>query len=286
MKVGIAGANTKGTELVKILSQAGFKVLLVDPKREALEEATAALRKSWEVGETEGKKVETSVLMERVQITQDKQALAKNDWILSTLNDSETIELLRELEPQLSKETLFASTSATLAVTRLSKEVKRGDRIVGLHFIDAAQTKFAEIIRGVLTSSETMGKAAELLRTLGFAFVTAHDFPGFVVYRVLAPLINEAVYSLYEGMAPAEEIDRAMVAVTGQTMGPLAMADAIGLDTVLSVLQEMQNSFGNPKFAPCPLLSKYVEAGYCGKKSGKGFYEYSAAPKLSVVGNA
>lgn len=284
MKIGIAGANSRGTELVKIFSQKDFKVLLVDSSREALEVATTALRKSWEIGESEGKKQETSILMERVQITQDRQALAKNDWVLSTLGDGETIELFKELEVGALKETLFATTSATLAVTKLAKELKRGERVVGLHFIDpVSQFKFAEIVRGVLTSSETIGKAAELIRQLGYPFVTAHDFPGFVVYRVLAPMINEAIFSLYEGMAPAEEIDRALTSVTGQPLGPLALADAIGLDTIHSVLREMQQTLGNPKFAPCPLLTKYVEAGYCGKKSGKGFYEYQVETRKLAI---
>ncbi|MDO8519470.1 MAG: 3-hydroxyacyl-CoA dehydrogenase family protein [Deltaproteobacteria bacterium] len=271
MKIGIAGATSKGTELVKIFSQAGLDVLLMDSKREALETATADIRKALE---------QTSSLMERVQISQDRKALSKNDWILSTMGDEETISLFKELEE--STEAYFASTSATLAVTKLSRSLKKGERVVGLHFIEpVAHFKFVEIVRGVLTSSEAMGKGGELVKKIGFHSVTAHDFPGFLIYRVVAPMINEAIFALYEGLAPAEEIDRALNAVTGQPVGPLALADEIGLDTLLSVLKEMQS--GNPKFTPCPLLSKYVEAGYTGRKAGKGFYDHRQPAQLNLV---
>ena len=190
-------------------------------------------------------------------------------------NEDAKIALLQKLDKVCPPETIFASNTSSISITRMGAQTTRADRVIGMHFMNPVPAmKLVEIIRGLATSEATFQQTRTLAEQLGKTTMTAQDFPGFIVNRVLLPMINEAIYTMYEGVGGVTDIDTAMKLGTNQPMGPLELADLIGLDTCLAIMEVMHRVLGDDKYRPCPLLKKYVDAGYLGRKSGRGFYVY------------
>ncbi len=275
--IGIMGANSEGAEVAAAASLGGFSVLLVDVSKESLERGVESIRRLLQkrVEKKELSDAERNSAIARIQLGLDPVALAKTPFIIDTASDND--DSLRKLENTLSPQAILAFTAHHFSITKLARLSKKPAQVVGMHFLKPVLTHpVVEVVRGVQTSDATLQVVRALVVKLGKHAVVANDFPGFVVNRLQASVINEAVCLLYEGVASAEDIDQSMkVEVSpGVTLGALALADTLGLDHVLSHLYVLQREFGNPKYSPCPLLVKYVEAGYLGRKTGKGFYEY------------
>lgn len=278
-KIGIIGAGVMGGGIAQLAATKGLNLILIDTLKEKLEKSVDNIRQSVEklVVKNEVTEEEKDSIMGRIQLALDIQALTQVDFVIETIDESEPLksELFVNLHQVCKPQTIFASNTSSISITKLGSVSGRPRQFVGVHFMNPVpKIKLVEIVRGVQTGEETIKTAKELVQGLGKETVLSHDFPGFIVNRIIAPMINEAVYTLYEGVSVAEDIDRAMRLGTNHPMGPLALADLIGLDTVLISLRTLQKEFGDPKFAPCPLLVKYVEAGFLGRKTGKGFYEY------------
>jgi 3-hydroxybutyryl-CoA dehydrogenase len=205
------------------------------------------------------------------------------DFVVEAVVEQEDakIELFQKLDKICPPEVILASNTSSISITRMGARTTRADRFIGMHFMNPVpQMKLVEIIRGLATSQETYEATRAFAEKLGKATMTAEDFPGFIVNRVLLPMINEAIYTLYEGVGKVSDIDTAMKLGTNQPMGPLELADLIGLDTCLAIMGVMHNVLGDDKYRPCPLLKKYVDAGYLGKKAGRGFYSYDGQGNL------
>jgi 3-hydroxybutyryl-CoA dehydrogenase len=216
-------------------------------------------------------------VMRRVETTTNLEDLAKVGFVIEAVveNEDAKIALLQKLDKVCPPETIFASNTSSISITRMGARTSRADRVIGMHFMNPVPAmKLVEIIRGLATSEATFQQTRMLAEQLGKTTMTAQDFPGFIVNRVLLPMINEAIYTMYEGVGGVTDIDTAMKLGTNQPMGPLELADLIGLDTCLAIMEVMHRVLGDDKYRPCPLLKKYVDAGYLGRKSGRGFYVY------------
>ena len=193
----------------------------------------------------------------------------------ATENEALKLDLFRQLDEAVNKDAILATNTSSISITRIAAATKRPERVIGMHFMNPVPVmQLVEVIRGLATSDETFQVIASLVEKLGKVMAVSQDYPGFIVNRILMPMINEAIFALYEGIATAEDIDKGMKLGTNHPMGPLALADLIGLDTVLAIIAVLYEGFKDPKFRPCPLLVKMVNAGYLGKKSGRGFYMY------------
>jgi 3-hydroxybutyryl-CoA dehydrogenase len=216
-------------------------------------------------------------VMRRVETTTNLEDLAKVGFVIEAVieNEDAKIALLQKLDKVCPPETIFASNTSSISITKMGAKTSRADRVIGMHFMNPVPAmKLVEIIRGLATSEGTFQQTRALAEQLGKTTMTAQDFPGFIVNRVLLPMINEAIYTMYEGVGGVTDIDTAMKLGTNQPMGPLELADLIGLDTCLAIMEVMHRVLGDDKYRPCPLLKKYVDAGYLGRKSGRGFYVY------------
>jgi 3-hydroxybutyryl-CoA dehydrogenase len=277
--IGIVGAGQMGRGISQVCATAGYEVLLVDVTELSLAEAISKIRSGLE------RAVERGSLTDR----QAAEVVALiHPWVqLDRLRDvqfvieaiPEDLPLKRNLFAELSRicmpQTVLASNTSSISITKLGATSGRPDRFVGLHFMNPAPVmRLVEVVRGLETSERTTRLALDLAKRLGKTPVVAKDVPGFIVNRVLIPMINEAVFALEEGVASAEDIDLAMTAGANHPVGPLALADRIGLDTVLAICDVLYQDLGDPKFRACPLLRRYVEAGWLGRKSGRGFYIY------------
>jgi 3-hydroxybutyryl-CoA dehydrogenase len=199
------------------------------------------------------------------------------DLVIEAVNENESLkfDIFRQLDETVNRDAILASNTSSISITRIASATKRPDKVIGMHFMNPVPVmQLVEVIRGLATSDETFQTIASLVEKLGKVMAVSQDYPGFIVNRVLMPMINEAIFTLYEGIATAEDIDKGMKLGTNHPMGPLALADLIGLDTVLAIINVLYEGFKDPKFRPCPLLVKMVNAGYLGKKSGRGFYTY------------
>lgn len=279
-RLGIVGAGTTGGLLARVAAENGISSLLIDASKENLEKAVGGIRMRVERQVVEEKitNEEKDTLMRRIQLSLDLKAVNKADFIVETITDQEKLklDLIRELDRIVPASVVLASNTSAISVTKLARTTSRPKSVVGLHFVPpVSEFQTVEVIRGLQTSEETLRVAGGLVETLKFKWLVSLDYPGFVFNRILYSMINEATYSLYEGMATAEQIDRVFKGGPLGEKGPLSWADAIGLDKVLLGLQSLYQETGNPKFQPCPLLVKYVEAGYSGQKAGKGFFQYS-----------
>jgi len=215
----------------------------------------------------------------RIETTTNLEDLAATDFVIEAVveNEDAKIGLLQKLDQLCPPEVIFASNTSSISITRMGARTRRADRVIGMHFMNPVPAmRLVEIIRGLATSDETYQATRALAERVGKTTMTAQDFPGFIVNRVLLPMINEAIYTLYEGVGGVTDIDTAMKLGTNQPMGPLELADLIGLDTCLAIMEVMHRVLGDDKYRPCPLLKKYVDAGYLGRKSGRGFYKYDA----------
>lgn len=277
--IGVIGAGQMGGGIAQVAAGCGHQVILQDISLEAAKAGLKKIEKGLERLTSKGKlSVEdAAALIARITPTGELEAFAQADLVVeaATENQALKLELFRKLDGICKPEAILASNTSSISITLLGSATRRADKVIGMHFMNPVPVmQLVEIIRGLATSDETWQKVDALAKALGKTTVLAQDFPGFIVNRILMPMINEAIYALYEGVAGVADIDAAMKLGTNQPMGPLTLADFIGLDTCLAIMNVLYEGLGDSKYRPCPLLKKYVTAGYLGKKSGRGFYQY------------
>ncbi|OGP74534.1 MAG: 3-hydroxybutyryl-CoA dehydrogenase [Deltaproteobacteria bacterium RBG_16_49_23] len=277
-KIGVIGAGQMGSGIAEVAISSGFHVLMRDVTPEALDRGKnriiGDLKRRVEKGKISPE--EREAILKRLSTTTRLEDFRDCEFIIEAVVENIPLkeEVYKELDKIAPKETTLASNTSSISITRIASFTRRPDRVVGMHFFNPAPLmKLIEIIRGLATSDETFQITRELSLNLGKTPVEANDFPGFISSRLIFSLMNEAIYALYEGAGKAEEIDSIMKLGANHPMGPLELADYVGLDTVLSVMCILQEAFGD-KYRPCPLLIKYVDAGYLGLKAGRGFYPY------------
>ena len=279
--VAVVGSGQMGSGIAHVAASAGLSVLLSDTSPEILVRARTLIEKNMDREVAKGKKTaeEKAAALLRIRETADLSALAGADLVIEAVTENEAVkrDLFRKLDAVLPADGLLASNTSSISITALAGATSRPDRFIGMHFMNPVPVMaLVEVIRGIATSDETAGAIDALARRMGKTPIFCNDFPGFVSNRVLMPMINEAVFALYEGVAEKEAIDGILKLGMNHPMGPLALADFIGLDTCLAILRVLHDGFGDPKYRPCPLLVKMVDAGWLGKKSGRGFYDYTS----------
>lgn len=280
MNVAVIGAGTMGNGIAQVASRSGCNVVLCDLKTEYLERGLRAIDASLQRDVTKERLTteEKSRIIERIRPVTEIEALRDADFVIEAIieNTEAKSELFRKLDSLLRPETIIASNTSSISITRIAAVTQRPDKCIGMHFMNPVPVmKLVEIIRGLATSNETYSATKSLTEKFGKTAVEVNDFPGFVSNRVLMPMINEAIFTLYEGVGTAEAIDEVMKLGMNHPMGPLQLADFIGLDVCLAIMHVLHDGFRDPKYRPCPLLVKYVDAGWLGRKSGRGFYQYT-----------
>jgi 3-hydroxybutyryl-CoA dehydrogenase len=270
-----------GAGVAQVAAQAGVNILLNDVSEEMCRRGLETVERNLDRMVQRGrlKLEERDRLLRRIEITHRLEDLATADFVLEAVveNEDAKIALFQRLDKICPPDIIFASNTSSISITRMAARTSRADRFIGMHFMNPVPAmKLVEIIRGLATSQQTYEATRALAERLGKDTMTAEDFPGFIVNRILLPMINEAIYTLYEGVGGVTDIDTAMKLGTNQPMGPLELADLIGLDTCLAIMEVMHRVFGDDKYRPCPLLKKYVDAGYLGRKAARGFYVYDA----------
>ena len=278
-KIGVVGAGTMGSGIAQVAAQSGFDVLLVDIASAALAKGLATIAKSLERLVAKGKLTaeERDAAQARLASGGDLAVLAGCDLVVEAVVEKFEIkrQVLQALDPVLAASAILATNTSSISITRLAAATARPDRVIGMHFMNPVPLmQLVEIIRGLQTSQETCDAVFATTRKLQRTPVEVNDAPGFVSNRVLMPMINEAIFCLHERVGEAAAIDEVMKLGMNHPMGPLALADLIGLDVCLDILRVLEEGFGDPKYRPCPLLVKMVDAGYLGRKSGRGFYAY------------
>jgi len=279
--IGIIGAGQMGAGIAQVAAQSGLNILLNDISDEMVERGRQGIERSLERMMQRGrvKLDEGDRIMRRIEVTTSLDDLAATDFVIEAVveNEDAKVALFQKLDRICPPQVIFASNTSSISITRMGARTSRADRFIGMHFMNPVPAmRLVEIIRGLATSPETYDTTRHLAERLGKDTMTAEDFPGFIVNRILLPMLNEAIYTLYEGVGGVSDIDTAMKLGTNQPMGPLELADLIGLDTCLAIMEVMHRVFGDDKYRPCPLLKKYVDAGYLGRKVGRGFYQYDA----------
>ncbi len=279
-RIGVVGAGTMGNGIAQVAAQAGFEVTLVDVAPAALEKGVATIEKSLEKLVSKGKlqAADAEATRGRLATAGELAALAASDLVVEAVVERLDVKrsVLGTLDGLLRPEAILASNTSSISITKLAATTKRADRVIGMHFMNPVPLmQLVEIIRGLQTSQATYDVIRAATEAMGKTPVEVHDSPGFVSNRVLVPMINEAVFALHEGVGTPEAIDQVMKLGMNHPMGPLALADLIGLDVCLDILRVMEEGFGDPKYRPCPLLVKMVDAGYLGRKSGRGFHHYT-----------
>jgi len=278
--VVVIGAGTMGNGIVHVFAQTGYAVTMVDVSEQSLQKGLATIdanlsRQVKKETITEAQKAE---ILGRISLSTDLSSAAKDaDLIVeaATENQAVKISLFQQCDAVCKEETIFASNTSSISITTLGAATKRADKFIGMHFFNPVPVmKLCEIVRGIATSDATYAIIESLAKELGKTPVSVQDYPGFISNRILMPMINEAVYCLMEGVASAEDIDTVMKLGMAHPMGPLQLADFIGLDVCLFIMEVLHDGLGDSKYRPCPLLRRMVAAGYLGKKSGRGFYQY------------
>ncbi|WP_207430543.1 3-hydroxyacyl-CoA dehydrogenase family protein [Sabulibacter ruber] len=289
MNIAVIGSGTMGNGIAHVFAQNGFPVALIDISQESLTKALGTISKNLDrmVAKgttTEEQKQET---LGRISTHTELQAgVREADLVVeaATENVDIKLDLFRQLDAFTKPSCILASNTSSISITKIASVTQRPDKVIGMHFMNPVPVmKLVEVIRGYSTSDEVTTQILDLSKELGKIPAEANDYPGFVANRILMPMINEAIYTLFEGVARVEEIDTIMKLGMAHPMGPLQLADFIGLDVCLSILRVLHDGFGNPKYAPCPLLVNMVQAGHKGVKSGQGFYSYSHGTKELVV---
>lgn len=277
-KIGVVGAGQMGSGIAEVAIASGFDVLIRDVTMEAVQKGRMRIVTDFDKRVQKGKMTaaEKEEILQRLSTTMKLEDLGKCDFIIEAAVENIPLkwEIFKKLDEVAPRETVLASNTSSISITRIASVTQRPDRVIGMHFFNPATVmKLIEIIRGLVTSDETFRMTRDLCLKMGKTPLEANDFPGFVSSRLIFSFMNEAIYAHYEGLGKAEDIDTIMKMGANHPMGPLELADLVGLDTVLSVMSVLQEAFGD-KYRPCPLLTKYVEAGYLGVKTGRGFYSY------------
>ena len=277
--VGIIGAGQMGNGIAHVMAIAGYDVLLNDVSQDALDAALARIDKNME-RQLKGGKIspaDKSDAMGRIKSTLDLAELGQSDLIIEAATENETIKqkIFDSLLPHIKDTTILTSNTSSISITRLASRTDRPEKFMGFHFMNPVPVmQLVELIRGIATDQETYDACLAVVNNLGKTAASAEDFPAFIVNRILMPMINEAVYTLYEGVGSVRSIDQSMKLGANHPMGPLELADFIGLDTCLAIMNVLHEGLADTKYRPCPLLTKYVEAGWLGRKTKRGFYDY------------
>jgi len=277
--VGVIGAGQMGTGIAHVVALGGYDVLLHDVSQERIDSGIELIHHNMTRQVHRGiiDQGAMDAAMGHIKGASELQSIGATDLAIEAATENEETKktIFKALGPHLGEKTLLASNTSSISITRLAAATDRPDRFIGLHFMNPAPLmKLVEIIRGIATGPETYETAVQFAQSLGKTTANAEDFPAFIVNRVLVPMINEAIYTLYEGVGTVEAIDTAMKLGANHPMGPLELGDFIGLDTVLSIMNVLYEGLADSKYRPCPLLTKYVEAGWLGRKAGRGFYDY------------
>ena len=277
--IGVVGAGTMGNGIAQVAARAGYDVVMRDVRDEFLQRGMSAIDKSLQrdVDKERLGGEEKQAIVGRIKTTTALDALKDATLVVEAITEDQTIKsnLFKDLDQITSPSTILASNTSSISITKLAAATSRPDKVIGMHFMNPVPImKLVEVIRGLATSDETYEKVRTLSEKLGKTALDCQDSPGFVSNRVLMPMINEAIFTLYEGVATRESIDGIMKLGMNHPMGPLTLADFIGLDVCLAIMNVLYEGFDDSKYRPCPLLKKYVDAGWLGRKTGRGFYEY------------
>ena len=277
--IGVIGAGTMGNGIAQVAARAGYAVVMRDVKDEFLERGLKAIDRSLQrdVDKARLAEEEKRAILGRIQTTTEMQALREASFVVEAVTENYAVkaEIFRALDELTQPEAILASNTSSISITKLGGATRRADKVIGMHFMNPVPVmKLVEVIRGIATSDETYARTHALTERLEKIPLECNDSPGFVSNRVLMPMINEAIFTLAEGVATRESIDGIMKLGMNHPMGPLTLADFIGLDVCLAILNVLHEELGDPKYRPCPLLKRYVDAGWLGRKSGRGFYQY------------
>lgn len=287
-KVSVIGAGTMGNGIAHVFAMNGYETTLVDISPEALNKALATITKNLDRMVAKGGIIEDAktATLKNLSTNTALDACKDADLVVEAATENVDIKLkiFKQLDELCKPGTILASNTSSISITKIGAATKRAERVIGMHFMNPVPVmKLVEVIKGYATSADVLAVIMETSKSLGKVPVEVNDYPGFVANKILMPMINEAIYTLYEGVAGVQEIDTVMKLGMAHPMGPLQLADFIGLDVCLAILRVLHDGFGNPKYAPCPLLVNMVTAGYLGVKSGEGFYKHEAAVKQLKV---
>jgi 3-hydroxybutyryl-CoA dehydrogenase len=288
-KIAVIGSGTMGNGIAHVFAQAGYKVALIDIAADALKKALANIEKNLDrqvTKQTITEDVKKSALGNITTFTDLKTGVQDADLVVeaATENIDLKLKIFKDLDEACPAQAILASNTSSISITKIASVTKRPEKVIGMHFMNPVPImKLVEVIRGYSTTDEVTNLIMDLSRKLDKVPVEVNDYPGFVANRILMPMINESIYTLYEGVAGVEEIDAVMKLGMAHPMGPLQLADFIGLDVCLAILKVLYDGLGNPKYAPCPLLVNMVQAGHKGVKAGSGFYQYQAGSKDAIV---